>query len=69
MLKFDKYFSGMACAAPHTDKCWYRGIITDIPGEKMVEVLYVDIGLKRIMFFDQIRKMQQKYMSFVTQVS
>lgn len=57
----------MACAAP-LDKCWCRGVITDIPAEKLVEVFYVDTGHKRSMFFNQIRKMQQKYMNFATQV-
>ena len=59
----------MACAAPGPGNFWNRAVICDIPCETMVEVFYVDIGIKMILNINQIRKMQQKYMSFATQVS
>jgi hypothetical protein len=44
------FFSGMPCAAQYTiDNKWYRAKIVDLPGNKMVEVFYVDYGNQEVL--------------------
>ncbi|XP_024945820.1 RING finger protein 17 isoform X2 [Cephus cinctus] len=58
---------GMPCAAPYTDKKWYRCRVCSIPGDKIVEVFYVDYGYTRAMRYDVIRKIPSQFMTCATQ--
>ena len=64
------FFSGMPCAAQYTiDNRWYRAKIVDLPGNKMVEVFYVDYGNQEVIDWNRIRKIQTKFLQLAAQVS
>jgi hypothetical protein len=64
------FFSGMPCAAQYTiDNKWYRAKVIDLPGNKMVEVFYVDYGNQEVMAWNRIRKIQTKFLRIAAQVN
>lgn len=59
---------GMPCAAQYTvDKRWYRAKIIALPGNKMVEVFYVDYGNQELMAWNQIRKLHSRFLRLPAQ--
>ncbi|XP_012283187.1 RING finger protein 17 isoform X2 [Orussus abietinus] len=58
---------GMPCAVKDTDGSWVRAKICNTPGERMVEVFYVDNGRKEVYKYDEIRKLHNKFMTMTTQ--
>ncbi|XP_069688826.1 RING finger protein 17 isoform X2 [Periplaneta americana] len=61
-------YVGMACAALYSiDKRWYRAKVISLPGNKMVEVFYVDYGNQEIMIWDQIRKLHPRFLRIAAQ--
>jgi hypothetical protein len=63
-------FPGMPCAAQYTiDKKWYRAKIINIPGNKMVEVFYVDYGNQEVIAWYQIRKLHSRFLQLAVQVN
>ena len=64
------FFSGMPCAAQYTvDNNWYRAKIVDLPGNRMVEVFYVDYGNQEVMAWNRIRKIQTRFLRIPAQVN
>jgi hypothetical protein len=64
------FFSGMPCAAQYTiDNKWYRAKVIDLPGNKMVEVYYVDYGNQEVVTWNRIRKIQTKFLRIAGQVN
>jgi hypothetical protein len=60
----------MPCAAQYAiDKKWYRAKIIDLPGNKMVEVFYVDYGNQEVVAWNQIRKLHTRFLRIAAQVS
>ncbi|KAJ9579969.1 hypothetical protein L9F63_004352, partial [Diploptera punctata] len=59
---------GMPCAAKYTvDKRWYRAKIIDLPGNKMVEVYYVDFGNQEVIPWTLLRKIQPQFLRIAAQ--
>ncbi|XP_046594753.1 RING finger protein 17 [Neodiprion lecontei] len=54
---------GMPCAVLSNDGMWYRGRVTNLLGNRKVEVFSVDIGCKREYEYDQIRRLHNQFMS------
>uniref|UniRef100_A0A1B6D668 RING finger protein 17 n=1 Tax=Clastoptera arizonana TaxID=38151 RepID=A0A1B6D668_9HEMI len=53
---------GSAVAAQYSlDKKWYRAIITGLPGNRMVEVYYIDYGNSEILSWDQLRHLHDRF--------
>ncbi|XP_024864846.1 RING finger protein 17 isoform X2 [Kryptolebias marmoratus] len=52
---------GQACVARFDDKLWYRAQVIGHPGEKKVEVLYVDFGNKTILSVSDLRKIKDEF--------
>ncbi|XP_035264204.1 RING finger protein 17 isoform X1 [Anguilla anguilla] len=50
-----------ACAALFEDKVWYRAQIIGFPGNRLVEVRYVDFGNKKILPLSDVRKLKDEY--------
>ncbi|XP_061092080.1 RING finger protein 17 isoform X2 [Conger conger] len=50
-----------ACAALFEDKVWYRAQIIGFPGNRLVEVQYVDFGNKKILPLSDIRKLKDEF--------
>lgn len=64
------FLPGMPCAAQYTvDKRWYRAKIIALPGNRMVEVFYVDYGNQELMAWDQIRKLKPRFLRIPAQVN
>jgi len=64
------FFSGMPCAAQYTiDNKWYRAMVVDLPGKRMVEVFYVDYGNQEVLDWNRIRKIQTKFLHTAAQVN
>jgi predicted kinase len=64
------FLSGMPCAAQYgVDKRWYRAKVIALPGNKMVEVFYVDFGNQELVIWNQIRKLQARFLRIPAQVS
>jgi len=63
-------FSGMPCAAQYTiDNKWYRAKVVDLPGNRMVEVFYIDYGNQEVIDWNRIRKIQTKFLRIAAQVN
>ncbi|PNF34127.1 hypothetical protein B7P43_G01154 [Cryptotermes secundus] len=59
---------GMPCAAQYTvDKKWYRAKIIALPGKRMVEVFYVDYGNQELVAWNQIRRLQPRFLRIPAQ--
>ncbi|XP_071779829.2 RING finger protein 17 [Centroberyx gerrardi] len=52
---------GQACVARFDDKFWYRGQVIGHPGNRKVEVLYVDFGNKKILSVNDLRKIKDEF--------
>ncbi|XP_071394673.1 RING finger protein 17 [Centroberyx affinis] len=52
---------GQACVAHFDDKVWYRAQVIGHPGDRKVEVLYVDFGNKKILSFNDLRKIKDEF--------
>lgn len=60
----------MPCAAQYTvDKKWYRAKIIALPGKRMVEVFYVDYGNQELVAWNQIRRLQPRFLRIPAQVN
>lgn len=57
----------MNIAAQH-ESSWHRGIISEIPGNKKIEVFFVDLGIKRVLNYRKIRRLDPTYTAAVTRV-
>lgn len=61
-------YVGMPCAAQYTiDNRWYRAKIVDLPGNKMVEVFYVDYGNQEVITWNRIRKIHRRFLRLAAQ--
>ncbi|XP_021928807.1 RING finger protein 17 isoform X3 [Zootermopsis nevadensis] len=61
-------YVGMTCAAQYSvDKNWYRAKIIDLPGNKMLEVFYVDYGNQEVVPWNQIRKLHTRFLRIAAQ--
>jgi hypothetical protein len=64
------FLSGMPCAAQYdVDERWYRAKIVALPGNRMVEVYYVDYGNQALVVWNQIRKLQARFLRIPAQVN
>ncbi|XP_012260585.2 RING finger protein 17 isoform X1 [Athalia rosae] len=54
---------GMPCAARLDSGLWYRARVSNLIGNRNVEVYFVDYGNTRVYQYDQIRRLQYKFMS------
>ncbi|XP_046734987.1 RING finger protein 17 [Diprion similis] len=54
---------GMPCAVKSDDGMWYRGRVTNLLGNRQVEVFLVDFGYKHEYEYDQIRRLHNQFMS------
>ncbi|XP_072300260.1 RING finger protein 17 [Eucyclogobius newberryi] len=52
---------GDACVALFEDQMWYRAQITGQPGGRRVEVVYVDLGRKKILPVTDLRKIKDEF--------
>uniref|UniRef100_A0A3Q1GIU1 Ring finger protein 17 n=1 Tax=Acanthochromis polyacanthus TaxID=80966 RepID=A0A3Q1GIU1_9TELE len=52
---------GQACVARFDDKSWYRAQVIGHPGERKVEVQYVDFGNKSILSVNDLRKIKDEF--------
>lgn len=59
----------MPCAAMYTDGTWYRGVISNLLGNQMVEVFFVDYGNKGSYMYNEIRRLSSKFMSITALVT
>lgn len=57
-----------ACRCPD-DGYWYRAQITDLPGEQMVNVCYVDYGNADKVSYLNLRKLLDEFLVLPVQVS
>ncbi|XP_036401470.1 RING finger protein 17 [Megalops cyprinoides] len=51
-----------ACVALFEDKGWYRAQVIGLPGNRMVEVRYVDFGNKKTLSVKDIRKLKDEFL-------
>ena len=50
-------YKGLVCAARFSgDKVWYRALVTDVVGDQLVQVTYVDFGNSEELPFSEIRR-------------
>ncbi|XP_041857081.1 RING finger protein 17 isoform X2 [Melanotaenia boesemani] len=54
---------GQACAARFEDKLWYRAQVIGHPGQRKVEVQYVDYGNKKILSVSDLRKIKDEFLA------
>lgn len=60
----------MLCAAQYSaDDRWYRAKVVGLPGERNVEVLYVDYGNTEVIPFWRLKKITKRFLVLPTQVS
>jgi energy-coupling factor transporter ATP-binding protein EcfA2 len=60
----------MSCASQYTvDKKWYRAKIIGLPGNRMVEVFYVDYGNQEVVAWSLIRKLHTRFLRIAAQVN
>ncbi|XP_070694705.1 RING finger protein 17 [Pempheris klunzingeri] len=50
-----------ACVARYDDKLWYRAQVIGHPGDRKVEVRYVDFGNKKILSVSDLRKIKDEF--------
>ncbi|XP_066994116.1 RING finger protein 17 isoform X2 [Anabrus simplex] len=59
---------GMPCAAQYSlDKKWYRAKVMGLPGQKNVEVFYVDYGNSEILSWTSLRKLKDRFLRIAPQ--
>ncbi|KAK0173099.1 hypothetical protein PV328_006343 [Microctonus aethiopoides] len=51
---------GMNCAVPFAGS-WHRGVVSNIPGNKIIEVFLVDLGVKTTMIYKKIRRLDPSF--------
>ncbi|KAJ8407108.1 hypothetical protein AAFF_G00287840 [Aldrovandia affinis] len=55
-----------ACAALFEDKVWYRAQIVGFPGNRLVEVRYVDFGNRKTLPMSDVRKLKDQFFALPT---
>ncbi|XP_063243683.1 RING finger protein 17 isoform X2 [Bacillus rossius redtenbacheri] len=61
-------YLNMPCAALYSlDKKWYRAKVVDLPGNRLVQVEYVDFGNKELVSWNKIRKLGEVFMQLPAQ--
>ncbi|XP_072153677.1 tudor domain-containing 6 [Bemisia tabaci] len=59
---------GMSVAAKYSeDEKWYRAVITNLPGKRLVDVFYVDFGNRERVTYLDVRALLPKFLRMSTQ--
>ena len=59
----------MMCVAKYSgDDKWYRAVIEDLPGRRKVDVYFVDFGNRERLWYQQIKKIADKFTLLPAQV-
>ena len=66
-LTHDDMYVTQMVAVLFTDNLWYRGRVTRFPGNRLVEVFYVDYGTTCKVYIDQLRHLHVKFAEFPMQ--
>ncbi|XP_075996283.1 RING finger protein 17 [Genypterus blacodes] len=53
--------TGQACVAQSDDELWYRAQVIGFVADRMVEVLYVDVGNRKVLSVCELRKMKEDF--------